>query len=114
MNYMSFRSEKKNRHGGQIFLCLLTKMLDMVLKNSHTKIGARCQSLIGPTGSACTNVADRMLDTQGSFNGVKMPRIASKVNKIMNNITQSYLICRVETVKTVSLKSSGLICLLGR
>ena len=44
----------KIQDGGRIFLCLLTKKLDMALKNSHTKIGACCQSVIGPTISACT------------------------------------------------------------
>ena len=44
----------KIQDSGQIFLCLLTKKLDIALKNSHTKIGACWQSVIGPIVSACT------------------------------------------------------------
>ena len=39
---------------GRIFLCHLTKKLDMTLKNSQTEIGACCQSVIGHPVSVCT------------------------------------------------------------
>ena len=42
----------KIQDGGRIFLCLLTKKLDMALKNTYTKNGACCQSVKGPTVSA--------------------------------------------------------------
>ena len=48
----------KIQDGGRIFLCLLTKKLDMALKNCHTKFGACCQSVTSlafPGVSACTN-----------------------------------------------------------
>ena len=56
---MSFRGEKsksapKIQDGGRIFLSRMTKKIDMTLKNSQTKTGACCQSVNGPTVSACT------------------------------------------------------------
>ena len=51
----------KIQDAGRFFLFLLTKKLDMSLKSSHTKNGACCQSVIGPTVSAYTNVSCYML-----------------------------------------------------
>ena len=57
-NICRFRVKKKMapkiQDSGRIFLCLLTKKLDKALKNTYTKIAACCQSVIGPTVSACT------------------------------------------------------------
>ena len=44
----------KIQDGGQKFWMLLTKKLDMVLKNSHTKNGACLQSVTGLTLTAST------------------------------------------------------------
>ena len=46
----------KIQDGGQKFWMLLTKKLDMVLKNSHTKNGACLQSVTGLTLTASTIV----------------------------------------------------------
>ena len=45
----------KIQDGGQKFWMLLTKKLDMVLKNSHTKNGACFQSVTGLTLTASTS-----------------------------------------------------------
>ena len=49
-NICHFRVKKskmaaKIQDGGRIFLCHLTKKLDIALKNYHTKTGACCQSV---------------------------------------------------------------------
>ena len=51
----------KIQDGGRKFFILLTKKLDMVLKNSHTKNGAWCRSVTGQSLSDSTSMVGTRL-----------------------------------------------------
>ena len=54
----------KIQDGGRNFFILLTKKLDMVLKNSHTKNGAWCRSVTGQSFSDSTREREGKRDRQ--------------------------------------------------
>ena len=65
---------------GLIFLCLLTEKLYMILKNSHTTIGACCQSVIGPIVSPTLKGLVRSDNPTIELPGTTCPRVITRRN----------------------------------